>query len=124
MTLWALFYLVSFFLFVILSTLTIKFRKLDLKYRNLVVLVYLIGMVLGAHALYLLICERTVINPGLQAFYAGWAEREGGWLAQLLDLRAATVGRGGMWGRPWAVLLIVLPIAILLRVELGTKYKF
>ena len=121
MTLWALFYLVSLFLFVILSTLLVKLRKLDRKFRNLVVLVYLIGMFLGAHALYLLVCERTAVNAGLQAFYAGWAAREEGWLAGLSDLRAATVGSGGMWGGPWAVLLIALPIVVLLRIAPETK---
>ena len=40
------------------------------------------------------------MNAGLQAFYARWAAQEGGWPAGLSDLRAATVGSGGMWGGP------------------------
>jgi prolipoprotein diacylglyceryltransferase len=122
MTMWLVFYLVSFFLFVILSTYLSKFRKLDLKTRNLYVVVYLIGMFLGARALYVLVCEHTLVNTPLAVFYAGWTERGGGWLARLSDLRAASVGRGGMWGGPWAVLLILSPIVTLLRAEVDTKY--
>ena len=122
MTLWALFYLLSFALFVILSTTLVKAKKLDIKFRNLYTLVYLIGMVLGAHALYFVFCEHTFVNPWLQEYYAGWSDREGEWLANLLGLRAVTVGSGGMWGGPWFVLLTLLPTVLLLRLDLPGKH--
>lgn len=122
MTLWALFYLLSFALFVVLSTVLIKAKKLDIKFRNLYTVVYLVGMVLGAHALYFVFCEHTFVNPWLQEYYAGWPDREGEWLANLLGLRAVTVGSGGMWGGPWFVLLTLMPLVVLLRLDLPGKH--
>jgi prolipoprotein diacylglyceryltransferase len=122
MTLWALFYLLSFALFVVLSTVLVKAKKLDLKFRNLYTLVYLIGMVFGAHTLYFVFCEHTLVNPWLQEYYAGWPDREGGWLANLWGLRAVAVGGGGMWGGPWFVLMTLLPLVLLLRLDLPVKH--
>jgi len=122
MTLWALFYLLSFVLFIILSTALVKAKKLDVKFRNLYTLIYTIGMVFGAHALYFVFCEHTVVSPWLQEYYAGWPDRETGWLANLWGLRAVTVGSGGMWGGPWFVLLTLLPLVLLLRLDLPGKH--
>jgi prolipoprotein diacylglyceryltransferase len=122
MTLWALFYLLSFVLFVILSTVLVKAKKLDIKFRNLYTIVYLTGMVCGAHALYFAFCEHTLVSPWLQAYYAAWPDRETGWRANLWGLRAVTVGSGGMWGGPWFVLLTLLPTVLLLRLDLPGKH--
>jgi prolipoprotein diacylglyceryltransferase len=121
MSLYALFYLASFVLFVALSSALLKARGANGKLRNTVTLAYLIGMMLGAHALYYTLCERTLANTAIREFYSSLSNGQGGLLANLSGLRGATTGAGGLWGGPLFVMLTLLPLVVTLRLDLRTK---
>jgi prolipoprotein diacylglyceryltransferase len=121
MSLYALFYLSSFVLFVALATSLLKSRGINGKLRNTVTLAYLIGMMLGAHALYYALCERTLVNASISEFYANFPNGQGGLLANLPDLRAAATGAGGLWGGPLFAMLTLLPLVVFLRLGMQTK---
>lgn len=122
MRLYALFYLGSFFLFVVLSTLLLKARGVNGKLRNTLALVYVLGMMLGAHAFHYAFCEHTLVNEPIRAFYASLPNDEGGLLANLSGLRAATVGAGGLWGGPLFAVLTMVPLVVFLKLSVRTKH--
>jgi prolipoprotein diacylglyceryltransferase len=130
MRLYGLFYLGSFVLFVVLSASLLKGRKLDRKVLNLFTLVYIVGMMFGAHALYYLVCKHTWINRSPAKFYADFSSDRGrlrslsDLLSQSSRLLFATVGAGGFWGGPWFAVLGLLPFAVFLKLDVRAKRQF
>jgi len=118
MTGYAFFYLGSLLLFAILSSRLLRARNVDRKLRNLFTLVYLVGMVMGAHALYYVFCEHTLVNQSLVKTYDRlWDGRDelrsiSGLLAASARLREATVLQGGFWGGPWFAVMALLPFIL------------
>jgi prolipoprotein diacylglyceryltransferase len=119
MTLYALFYVSSFTLFLVLSARMIRSRGLDAKLAGLLAVVYLVGMMMGAHALYFPFVEHTMTNEALQQFYARLSTEQESLPAKMGQLRA--VAMGGLWGGPWFALLGLLPFVLLLKLERRTK---
>jgi prolipoprotein diacylglyceryltransferase len=119
MTLYALFYVGSFVLFLVLAAHMIRARGLDGKLAGLLAIVYLVGMIMGAHALYFPFVEHTMTSEAVQQFYARFPAGQESLLAKIGELRA--VAMGGLWGGPWFTLLGLLPFVILLKLERRAK---
>ena len=62
MTLYALFYLGSFVLFLVLTTYMVRSQGLDGKLAGVLAIVYLVGMMMGAHVLYFPVVEHTMTS--------------------------------------------------------------
>lgn len=126
MSIWAVFYLGSIVLHALLVTRLARGR-LEQQLANVVVLVTLIGMVCGAHALYYIVVERTLTNAYLADAYADLAHYratpvDAAWLWEASgELRATS---GGFWGGPWLAVMGLLPFAVGLRRTLNTKHAF
>jgi prolipoprotein diacylglyceryltransferase len=119
MTLYALFYVASFALFLILAAHMIRARGLDGKLAGLLAIVYLVGMMMGAHALYFPFVEHTMTSEAVQQSYARLPAGQESLLAKMGQLRALAFA--GLWGGPWFTLLGLLLFVILLRLDRRAK---
>jgi prolipoprotein diacylglyceryltransferase len=119
MALYALFYAGSFILFLVLTAHMIRSQGLDGKLAGVLAIVYLVGMMMGAHALYFPFVEHTMTNKAVQQFYAHFSIGQESLLSKIGQLRA--VAMGGLWGGPWFTLLGLLPFVVLLKLEPRTK---
>lgn len=126
MRLYAVFYLGSFFLFAILSGKLLKVGRLNGKFLNLFVLVYIIGMIFGAHAFYCLFCKHTLVNDSLQEVYARFSASPDWWCSpSCSDLDVSgflSATTGGFWGGPLFAILALLPFVLFFRLDLRTKH--
>jgi prolipoprotein diacylglyceryltransferase len=125
MSAWALCYTGSTVLFWAL-VIRLSPKTLAHKLANLMGLIYLVGMVFGAHMLYYLVVERSITNTVLANAYADLLGQRGtlasaAGLADLALLFRSTLA--GFWGGPLCVLTGLLLCQVLLRLPEEEKHR-
>ena len=115
----------AFVVFVLVAGKLLKTVSFGRGLRNLLAALYLAGMIFGAHALYFLACEHTLLHKGLYDFYAElFGGGSGGFEGNVFDvyIRLGML-TGGLWGGPLFVVCSVLLFLVLLRLDVKVKLK-